>query len=315
VKQYFPPESKAAMEKLVDNLRASLKARLEKLEWMSDETKAKAIEKWNSFMPKIGYPDKWRSWDGLATSRDGYAQNALAAAKFNHDWRMGKIGKPVDRTEWGMTPQTVNAYYNPSMNEVVFPAAILQPPFFDPKADPALNYGGIGAVIGHEMLHGYDDQGAQFDAKGNFANWWQAADKKGFEARTAKLVAQFDAYAPIPAQPDKHVNGKLTLGENIGDLGGLSFAYDALHAATVDTPDPMVDGLSRDQRFFLNWARVWRGSIRDQAQLVRLNSDSHAPAQFRAIGAPSNMPAFAAAFQCKVGDAMVRPDDTRVMIW
>jgi putative endopeptidase len=315
VKQYFPPESKAAMEKLVDNLRASLKARLEKLDWMSADTKAKAIEKWDSFMPKIGYPDKWRSWDGLATTRDGYAQNVLAASKFNYDWLMGKVGKPVDRTEWGMTPQTVNAYYNPQQNEIVFPAAILQPPFFDPKADPAMNYGGIGAVIGHEMLHGYDDQGAQFDAKGNFVNWWQAADKKGFEARTAKLVKQFDDYRSIDNLP---VKGQLTLGENIADIGGLTVAYDALQKALADagkSPDEKIDGYTENQRFFLNWATVWRRNFAPEELKVRLNTDPHAPANFRAIGAPSNMPAFATAFQCKAGDAMVRPEDKRVVIW
>ena len=315
VKQYFPPESKAAMEKLVDNLRASLKVRLENLDWMSAETKAKALDKWTSFMPKIGYPDKWRSWDGLATSRDGYVQNVLAAAKFNHDWQMGKIGKPVDRTEWGMTPQTVNAYYNPLQNEVVFPAAILQPPFFDPNADPALNYGGVGAVIGHEMLHGYDDQGSQFDAKGNFVNWWQEADRKGFEARTGKLVKQFDDYTSIDGI---HVKGELTLGENIADLGGLTVAYDALQKALADagkSPAEKTDGYSEDQRFFINWATVWRRNFNPEELKVRLNTDPHAPAHFRAIGAPSNMPAFAAAFQCKTGDAMVRPEDKRVVIW
>ncbi|MCJ0825996.1 peptidase [Luteimonas sp. 50] len=315
VKQYFPAESKVAMEKLVDNLRASLKARLENLDWMSEDTKAKAIEKWNSFTPKVGYPDKWRSWDGLATTRDGYVQNVLAAAKFNHDWQMGKIGKPVDRTEWGMTPQTVNAYYNPLQNEIVFPAAILQPPFFDPEADPALNYGGVGAVIGHEMLHGYDDQGSQFDAKGNLANWWQDSDTKGFEARTGKLVKQFDDYRSIDDLP---VKGELTLGENIADLGGLTVAYDALQKALADagkSPDEKIDGYTQDQRFFINWATVWRRNFNPEELKVRLNTDPHAPANFRAIGAPSNMPAFATAFQCKAGDAMVRPDDKRVVIW
>src|SRR4249919_58424 len=315
VKQYFPPESKAAMQKLVGNLRDSLKARLEKLDWMGADTKAKAIEKWDSFMPKIGYPDKWRSWDGLATTRDGYVQNVLAATKFNYAWLMGKVGKPVDRTEWGMTPQTVNAYYNPQQNEIVFPAAILQPPFFDPKADPALNYGGIGAVIGHEMLHGYDDQGAQFDAKGNFVNWWQAADKKGFEARTAKLVKQFDDYRSIDNLPVKR---QLTLGENIADIGGLTVAYDALQKALADagkSPDEKIDGYTENQRFFLNWATVWRRNFAPEELKVRLNTDPHAPANFRAIGTPSNMPAFATAFQCKAGDAMVRPEDKRVVIW
>ncbi len=315
VKQYFPAESKQEMEKLVGNLRVALKARLEKLDWMGAETRAKAIEKWDSFMPKVGYPDKWRSWDGLATSREGYLQNVLAATKFNHDWLMGKVGKPVDRTEWGMSPQTVNAYYNPQQNEIVFPAAILQPPFFDPKADPALNYGGIGAVIGHEMLHGYDDQGSQFDAKGNFANWWQEADRKGFEARTAKLVQQFDDYVSIDGL---HVKGQLTLGENIADLGGLTVAYDALQKALADagkSAQDKVDGYTEDQRFFMNWATVWRRNYTPDELKVRLNTDPHAPANFRAIGAPSNMPAFAQAFSCKAGDAMVRPEDKRVVIW
>ncbi len=315
VKQYFPPESKAEMEKLVQNLRESLKARLEKLDWMSDETKQKALAKWDSFMPKIGYPDKWRSWDGLSTSRGGYLQNVLATTKFNHDWQMGKIGKPVDRTEWGMTPQTVNAYYNPLQNEIVFPAAILQPPFFDPKADPAMNYGGIGAVIGHEMLHGYDDQGSQFDASGNFVNWWQDADRKGFEARTKKLVQQFDDYVSIDGL---HVKGELTLGENIADLGGLTVSYDALQKALADagiSPEKKIDGYTEDQRFFINWATVWRRNFKPEELKKRLNTDPHAPANFRAIGAPSNMPAFAQAFQCKAGDPMVRPDDKRVVIW
>ncbi|WP_374382920.1 M13 family metallopeptidase, partial [Thermomonas sp.] len=304
VKQYFPAESKAAMETLVGNLSQALKARIEGLEWMSPETKAKAMDKWASFTPKIGYPDKWRSWEGLATSRDGYVQNMLAAAKFNHAYEMAKIGKPVDRSEWGMSPQTVNAYYNPLMNEIVFPAAILQPPFFDLKADPALNYGGIGAVIGHEMLHGYDDQGSQFDATGNFNNWWTKADRDGFESRTAKLVKQFDDYVAIDGL---HVKGQLTLGENIADLGGLNVAWDAYQKALADagkSGDDKIDGYTENQRFFMNWATVWRRGFTPDELKVRLNTDPHAPANFRAIGAPSNMPAFATAFGCKAGDPM-----------
>ena len=315
VKQYFPAESKAAMETLVGNLSQALKARIETLEWMSPETKAKAMEKWASFTPKIGYPDKWRSWDGLATQRDDYVQNVLAAAKFNHAYEMAKIGKPVDRSEWGMSPQTVNAYYNPLMNEIVFPAAILQPPFFDLKADPALNYGGIGAVIGHEMLHGYDDQGSQFDATGNFNNWWTKADRDGFESRTAKLVKQFDDYVAIDGL---HVKGQLTLGENIADLGGLNVAWDAYQKALADagkTGDDKIDGYTENQRFFMNWATVWRRGFTPDELKVRLNTDPHAPANFRAIGAPSNMPAFATAFGCKAGDPMVRAEDQRVVIW
>ncbi len=312
VKAAFPAESKARMEQLVQNLRTALKGRIEKLDWMSPETKAKAIAKWESFTPKIGYPDKWRDWSGLQTSRDSYVGNVLAANAFNYKWMMGKIGKPVDKTEWGMSPQTVNAYYNPSQNEIVFPAAILQPPFFDPKADDATNYGGIGAVIGHEMTHGYDDQGSRFGPTGNFENWWTDADAKGFAARTDKLVKQFDGYEALPGMK---VNGKLTLGENIADLGGLNTAYDAMKAATAGTPDPMTDGLSRDQRFFINWETVWRDKMAPDYMKVIVNTNPHAPGEFRAIGAPSNMPAFAAAFQCKPGDAMVRADDARVVIW
>lgn len=309
----FPAESKAQMEALVGNLSTALKARLEALEWMTPETKAKALEKWASFTPKIGYPDKWRDWSGLSTTRDSYVGNILAAAQFNHAYEMAKIGQPKDRGEWGMTPQTVNAYYNPLMNEIVFPAAILQPPFFDPKADPALNYGGIGAVIGHEMIHGYDDQGSRFDAKGSFANWWQPADAEGFKGKTTMLVEQFNAYEALAG---KNVNGNLTLGENIADLGGLTVAHAAMLAAQgAGYSDPMVDGLTQDQRFFSNWATVWRRNYTDKEMNVRLVTDPHAPARFRANGAPSNMPAFAAAFGCKDGDPMVRPEAQRIVIW
>jgi len=315
VKDYFPPAAKARAQALVDNVRNALKARIEHLDWMSDATKQKALEKWSTFLPKIGYPDTWRSWDGLKIVPNDFFANMRAAEKFNSRYRLDKIGKPTDRYEWGMTPQTVNAYYSSGTNTINFPAAILQPPFFYADGDDAINYGGIGAVIGHEAGHGFDDSGSQFDGAGNNANWWTKEDREKFDARTAKLVAQFDAYAPIADQPDKHVNGKLTLGENIGDLGGLNFAYDAMKAATAGKPDPMIDGLTRDQRFFLNWAHVWRGNIRDKAQLVLLNTDPHAPAKFRAIGAPSNMPAFAKAFDCKSGDAMVRDGDKQVKIW
>ena len=319
VKQYFTPEAKASAEELVNNLRDALKARIQKVAWMSDATKAKAMEKWASFMPKIGYPSKWRDWTGLKISRDDYLGNIVAAVEFNQRWQLGKIGKPVDRTEWGMTPQTVNAYYNPNQNEIVFPAAILQPPFFDAKADLALNYGGIGAVIGHEMTHGYDDLGAQFDAKGNQNNWWTDADKKGFEERTGKLVAQFDDYVAFKDKDGKdvHVKGKLTLGENIADLGGINVAFDALQKALADKggTDPKIDGYTQNQRFFLNFENVWRRSFKPEEAAVRVNTDPHAPAQFRAIGAPSNMPAFAQAFSCKAGDAMVRPADKQVVIW
>jgi len=308
----FPAESKAQMEKLVGNLSAALKTRLEKLEWMSPETRAKAVEKWASFTPKIGYPDKWRDWAGLRTARDSYVGNILAATKFNHAYEMAKIGKPKDRKDWGMTPQTVNAYYNPLMNEIVFPAAILQPPFFDAKADPALNYGGIGAVIGHEMLHGYDDQGSRFDAKGSFANWWQPSDAEGFKAKTNQLVAQFDGYEALPG---KKVNGNLTLGENIADLGGLTVALDALRIELANKKVAEIEGYTQEQRFFMNWATVWRRNFTEKELAVRLVTDPHAPAKFRANGTPSNMDAFAAAFQCKAGDPMVRSGAQKIAIW
>ncbi len=314
----FPAESKAQMETLVKNLSTALKGRIENLEWMSPDTKAKAMEKWASFTPKIGYPDKWRDFSGLQTSRDSYIENVLAANEFNYKWNLGKIGKPVDKTEWGMSPQTVNAYYNPLQNEIVFPAAILQPPFFDPNATPEMNYGGIGAVIGHEMIHGYDDQGSRFGPTGNFENWWTPADATGFSGLTDKLVSQFNAYEAVPAKdgaPAKTVNGKLTLGENIADLGGLAVAYDAMKTATESQPDPKTEGMTRDQRFFANWATVWRRNFTPEELTVRLTTDSHAPADFRAMGAPSNLPAFAAAYSCKPGQPMVRDGENRIVIW
>ena len=312
VKVAFPPESKARMEALVKNMSDALKVRIENLSWMSDETKAKAIAKWEKFDPRIGYPSKWRDWAGLSTNRDSYYANVQAANEFNYKWDIGKIGKPVDRTEWGMKPQTVNASYNPGQNQLTFPAAILQPPFFDGKADDPINYGGIGAVIGHEMTHGYDHQGSRFGPTGKFENWWTPADLAGFKARTGKLVDQFNHYSPAKGLM---VDGEHTLGENIADLGGLATAYDAMKKATAGTPDPMIDGMTRDQRFFYGWATVWRRSHTDEDMKDRLKTDEHALAQFRAVGPPSNMPAFAAAFNCKPGDAMVRDGDKQVVIW
>ena len=308
----FPAESKARMETLVANLGTALKARIENLEWMSADTKAKALAKQAAFTTKIGYPDKWRGWDGLETGRDSYIGNVMAAQQYNYRYELSKIGKPVDKAEWGMPPQMVNAYYNPFQNEIVFPAAILQPPFFDPDASDEMNYGGIGAVIGHEMTHGYDDQGSRFGPTGKFENWWTEADAKGFAGRTDKLIAQFDGYTTADGQK---INGRHTLGENIADLGGLATAYDAMKSAAGDTPDPMTDGLTRDQRFFLNWATVWRRNFTPEELKNRIATDEHAPAQFRAVGAPSNLPAFAAAFKCEPGKPMVRQGDNQVVIW
>ncbi|HOV57189.1 MAG TPA: M13-type metalloendopeptidase [Rhodanobacteraceae bacterium] len=315
VARAFSPEAKQRMNTLVQNLRLALKARLEHLEWMSEATRRQALAKWETFLPKVGYPDTWRDWKGLALKPDDYYGNALAAAKFNHDWQLAKAGKPTDRQDWGMTPQTVNAYYRATDNTINFPAAILQPPFFDPQADDAVNYGGIGAVIGHEMMHGYDDKGSQFDAQGNNANWWTQDDREKFEARTALLGAQFDAYEPLPGL---HINGALTMGENIADLGGITIAYDALQLAQAAQPRAAarkIDGYTPAQRFFLNWARVWRGQSRPEALRVQIASNPHAPERYRAIAAPSNLPAFAAAFACKAGDTMVRAGDKQVKIW
>ena len=307
----FPPESRDRMQKLVDNLREALKGRIETLSWMTPATKTKALEKWGTFTAKIGYPTKWRDWTGLETSRDSYFQNMVKAGEFNYRYDLTKVGKPTDKTEWGMTPQTVNAYYNPLQNEIVFPAAILQPPFFDPAADDALNYGAIGVVIGHELTHGYDDQGARFGASGNFEQWWTPEDAKKFEALTGALAKQYDGYTLLG---DK-VNGKLTLGENIADLGGINIAYDALQRASKDVADPKIDNLTRDQRFFLGFAAVWRDQIRPEALKVQLASDPHSPGRIRANGTPTNVPAYAAAFGCKAGDPMVNADAKRVVIW
>ncbi len=320
VAKYFPPEDKARAEQLVTNVRDALKNRIEHLDWMSPETKQKALEKWALFLPKIGYPDKgeWRDWSGLAIQPGNWYANLQAASKYNYHYDIGKIGKPTDRKEWFMTPQTVDAYYDPSTNTINFPAAILQPPFFFPHGDDALNYGGIGWVIGHESSHGFDDQGSQFDGHGNRVNWWTPQDKKQFDERAAVLVKQFDGYAPIKDKPDLHVNGKLTLGENIADLGGLNIAYDALQTALKQDPqeaDQKIDGMTEEQRFFLNAARIWRGQSREKTAELLLNVDPHAPMSIRAFAAASNMPQFAQAFQCKPGDKMVHTGDQLVKIW
>ncbi|MGH8191264.1 MAG: M13 family metallopeptidase [Rhodanobacteraceae bacterium] len=320
VAQYFPPEAKVRAEQLVTNVRDALKQRIENLDWMSEATKKKALDKWALFLPKIGYPDKgeWRNWSGLAIQPGNFFANLQASDKYNYHYNIGKIGKATDRKEWFMTPQTVNAYYDPTTNTINFPAAILQPPFFYAKGDDAVNYGGIGYVIGHESSHGFDDQGSQFDGHGNRVDWWTAKDKKQFDERTAALVKQFDAYTPIPGKPDLHVNGKLTLGEDIADLGGLNIAYDALQTALKADPqqvDAKIDGMTQDQRFFLSSARVWEGTTREKRAELLLNTDPHAPGKIRAFAAASNMPQFAQAFQCKPGDKMVHTGDKLVKIW
>ncbi len=310
----FPASSKAQMLELVNNLRDALKLRIENLAWMSEATKKKALEKWAAFNTKIGYPDKWRDWSGLATTRDSLYGNVAAANAFNYRYELDKIGKPVDKGEWNLTPQTVNAYYNPQLNEIVFPAAILQPPFFDPEADAALNYGAIGAVIGHELTHGYDDQGSRFGPSGNFEQWWTKEDAASFKALTGKLVAQYSGYTAAPGLTEK-VNGNLTLGENIADLGGLNIAYDAFQKAVAGKPDPKIDGLTRDQRFFLGFAAAWREKYTPELTKLIVASDPHAPGGVRANGTPTNMESFATAFGCKQGDPMVNSGDKKVVIW
>ncbi len=309
VARYFPPEAKKQADELVHNLIAALRADIATLDWMGPATKKAATAKLDAFTPKIGYPDKWRDYAKYQVSATALADNVVRGNEFEFHRQVDKIGQPVDRTEWGMTPPTVNAYYNASRNEIVFPAGILQPPFFDAKADPAVNYGAIGAVIGHEMTHGFDDSGRKFDGKGNMTDWWTPEDAKAYEARAACVQGQFDAYE---VQPGLHENGKLVLGESIADLGGLTIAHLAYVASLAQAQPPVIGGLTADQRFFLAFARIWAGSARPEYEQMQVKVDPHPAIQFRAIAAPSNMPEFAAAFGCKPGDAMVRADRCRI---
>jgi len=312
VETAFPPESKVRALELVENLRSALHDRILKLDWMSDATRAKALEKVATFTPKIGYPDKWRDYSTLHLQRDSYFANVRRVRAFAIRYDLNKLGKPLDRTEWGMPPQIVNAYYNPLMNEVVFPAAILQPPFFDASIDDPVNYGAIGSVIGHELMHGFDDEGSKFDEKGNYNDWWTAEDRSQFEARTAKLVEQYDGYVAVDTL---HVNGKLTLGENIADLGGVIISYAALQKALEGKPKEKIDGFTPEQRFFLSWAQAWRANMRPEALKVQVNTDPHSPSRFRANGPLSDLIEFREAFGCQDGDPMVRNGDQRVVIW
>ena len=312
VQKTFSPEAKARAQNMVMNLIAALHEDLSTLQWMGATTRQRAAAKLDAFARKIGYPDKWRNYGPLVIDRDSYAENARRGAEFELRRNLAKIGQPVDRTEWGMTPPTVNAYYNPSMNEIVFPAGIMQPPFYDPLADDAVNYGGMGAVIGHEMTHGFDDQGARFDASGNLVDWWSPEDFKNFRERTDCVVKQFDGYE---AEPGLHLQGKLVVGESVADLGGLTLAYRAFQKAQEGKPKTLIDGFTPEQRFFLGWAQVWASSIRPEEARRRVITDPHPLGQFRVNGPLSNMPAFAEAFQCKAGDAMVRPPEKRCQIW
>jgi len=312
VKQYFPPEAKERMLKLVHNLQVSLAERIKALPWMGDSTKAKAKEKLDAFYVKIGYPNKWRDYSKLDIKKDSYYANIVRSNKFDHAWVFGKAGKPVDRDEWQMTPQTVNAYYDPTTNEICFPAGILQPPFFDMNADDAFNYGAIGVVIGHEMTHGFDDQGCQFDKNGNLKNWWTAADKKNFDAR-AKVMADF--FDSIVVAPGTHGNGKFTLGENIADHGGLQVSFNAFKNATKDKPLGNVDGFTPEQRFFLSYANVWAGNIRPEEILKLTKSDPHSLGRWRVNGALPQIQAWYDAFGIKADNKLFVPVEKRVSIW
>jgi putative endopeptidase len=318
VARHFPPAHKEHMDRLVGHLVEAYRESIQQLDWMTDETKAKALAKLEKFTPKIGYPVRWRDYSGLVVDAEDLVGNVRRAHAFEQDRELGKIGRPIDRDEWFMTPQTVNAYYNPGMNEIVFPAAILQPPFFDPEAEDAVNFGGIGGVIGHEIGHGFDDQGSKYDGDGRLEDWWTADDRAEFEKRTKALIAQYDAFRPAQLPADApHVNGSLTIGENIGDLGGLSIALKAYRIALGGSLDdaPVIDGLTGVQRVLLGWAQVWQSKARDEEALRRLAVDPHSPNEFRCNGVVSNVDEFYAAFDVQEGDALYLPEDERVRIW
>jgi putative endopeptidase len=300
------------MDELIANLRKAFEIRIKNLDWMSDVTKQKALEKLHAFRPKIGYPSKWRTYDGLVITPTTYLQNLRNAGTWAYKEMVEQLGKPVDRTRFGMTPPTVNAYYSPTMNEIVFPAGILQFPFFDPNADDAVNYGGIGAVIGHEMSHGFDDTGSQYDKDGNLRNWWTTEDRDKFNAKTKLLGEQFDGYKVLDTIP---VNGKFTMGENIGDLGGLNAAYEAFKMTKQGQGDDKIDGFTPDQRFFLSWAQVWRGNILPETAAQMIKTDPHSPGQFRTIGAPVNMDAWYKAFDVKPGEKLYKKPEDRIRLW
>jgi putative endopeptidase len=312
VAKHFPPQHKARMQALVANLLTAYRRSIETLDWMSPATKQEALAKLAKFTPKIGYPDKWRDYARLEVKLNDLAGNVMRARRFEYDRQKAKLGKPIDRGEWGMTPQTVNAYYNPRMNEIVFPAAILQPPFFNAAADDAVNYGGIGAVIGHEISHGFDDQGSQSDGEGNLRDWWTREDHEQFGLRTRALAAQYSAYSPLPGY---HLNGELTLGENIADNSGLAIAYKAYRISLGGREAPVIDGYTGDQRLFIGWAQVWRGKARDAETIRRIKTDPHSPPMFRGNGTLTNQPAFYSSFGVREQDIMFVAPDKRVIIW
>ena len=312
VDKHFKPEAKKRMLELVNNLQQTYADRIKRLDWMSEPTKQKALAKLNTFLKKIGYPDKWKDYTALNIEGNDYVKNLMNASAFEYNYELSKLGKPVDRTTWGMTPPTVNAYYNPAFNEIVFPAGILQWPFFADNADDAVNYGGIGAVIGHEMTHGFDDQGRQYDADGNLNDWWTADDAKNFLSKAGVVIKQFNNYTVLDTI---HVNGELTQGENLADLGGINIAYEAFKKTKQGQGNEKIDGFTPDQRFFLSWAQVWRANTRPEEIQSRIVTDPHSPNELRCNGPLSNMPQFYQAFNIKPGDKMYRPDSIRASVW
>ncbi len=312
VDKYFKPEAKKRMMELVNNLQQTYSERIAKIDWMSDSTKRKAQTKLNAFMKKIGYADKWKDYSALTIVNNDFVKNVLASAQWSYNYELNKLGKPVDRSEWGMTPPTVNAYYNPAFNEIVFPAGILQFPFFDEKADDAINYGGIGAVIGHEMTHGFDDQGRLYNAEGNLSNWWSSADSANFVTKAMKMVDQFSKIIVIDTC---HANGSLTEGENLADLGGINIAYEAFKKTPQGKGTEKIDGFTPDQRFFLSWAQVWCANTRPKELANRLKTDPHSPSELRCNLPPSNMEAWYKAFNIKPTDKAFRPENERVRVW
>jgi len=312
VERHFPQSAKAQMEQLVENLRSALAQSIAELDWMGAETKAEANLKLNSFRPKIAYPDEWTDLSAIEISRDDLFANAQSVREYNYREDLADLDRPTNREEWGMTPQTVNAYYNPPFNEIVFPAGILQPPFFDPAADLAVNYGGIAAVIGHEMGHGFDDQGSKSDYKGVQRNWWTDEDRANFDKLTTALAAQYSQFEPVPGH---FIDGNFTLGENIGDLGGVSLAYRAYKMALGGEDAPISDGLTGDQRFFLSYAQIWQAKFREDAAIQRLTSDPHSPPEFRVNGVVRNLDEWYEAFDVQPGDALYLPPEERIRIW
>jgi putative endopeptidase len=312
VARFFPPEAKAKADQLVNNLLKAYQADVQTLAWMSPETRAKALEKIKQFTPKIGYPSHWRDYSAYTIARDDLIGDIQRGSVFEWNREVNRINQPVDRTEWGMTPPTINAYYNPSFNEIVFPAAILQAPFFDPNADDAVNYGGIGAVIGHEISHGFDDQGSKYNGKGVFQNWWTTQDRANFDAKTKAMVKQYDSYEPLPGL---HVIGENTLGENIADNAGIAIALKAYHISLNGKPAPVIDGLTGDQRFYLSFGQIWRTKQRDSSLRTQTLSNEHSPAEFRVIGPTRNQDEWYAAFNVQPGDKYYLPPDQRVHLW